>query len=37
MRLLRVTRARIVHQVENDCHGFYLRLDRDRRKAALVA
>src|SRR4029079_12786141 len=37
MRLLRVTRARIVYQVENDCHGSYLRPRCDRRKAAWVA
>jgi hypothetical protein len=32
-----MTRARAVHQIENDCHGPYLRLRRDRRKAALAA
>ena len=37
VRLFRVTRARVVHQIENDCHGFYLRLRRDRCKAARAA
>jgi hypothetical protein len=32
-----MTRARVVHQVENDCHGSYLRLCRDRRKSAWTA